>query len=72
MHILVCCYLPDSFIDALFTSLQLEIAEGWNEVMQEAITVSGGPNSSGVCLSRFAAYLSTLVGTILWPFLFMS
>ena len=43
----------DSFVGALFTSLQLEIAEGWNEVMQEAITVNGGPNSPGLLVSLF-------------------
>ena len=43
----------DSFVDATITSIQIESGEGWNEVMMEAIQVSGGHRSVGLFTGLF-------------------
>lgn len=48
----------NSFVDALITSLQVESGEGWNEVMMEAIQVSGGHRSPGLMTGLF--FVATL------------
>ena len=43
----------DSFVDGAITTLQIVIGEGWNDIMQEAIQVSGGIASTGLLAGLF-------------------